>query len=452
MFDAKLLNWMTKGSSELNQVIKALDKDLILDVVTYEFRSALKEILDYYSRHKVPPNLEVLSELLREKDQEDFCVDMIRNLDITEQELGYVIDQIKKRYNKKLIKKFANSVVKEEEECLDEVNKEIHSIMVKTQKLYKNSVFSEGSISDSTKDRIDDYHYIKNNPGQTSGVLSGFKSLDDYTWGIKKSEMMVIGGASSSGKSLLMMNMAINAWSGSGSPDQMKFDSNSKNVLYISLEMTKSQLEKRIDANLANIRHKALSRGVLDDSEYKRYKRSLKYQKNNEKTFYILDLPRGSTMADIESKYETIVGTFSPDAIFVDYLQLMKPSTGATGTDWIDVGRVSEELHEFCRKKDVAVITAAQRKTSQRSSAKKKVDNIDIEDLGRSKMIGDNATIIMLIANREDEMLREDMEVHVVKNRDGARGKVSLRKVFDKSRIEEFPDDWVSDDGEENEI
>lgn len=67
-------------------------------------------------------------------------------------------------------------------------------------------------------------------------------------------------------------------------------------------------------------------------------------------------------------------------------------------------------------------------------------------------MIGDNATVIMLIANREDEQLREDMEVHIVKNRDGAKGKVSLRKVFDKSKIEEFPDDWVADDGDENEF
>ena len=40
--------------------------------------------------------------------------------------------------------------------------------------------------------------------------------------------------------------------------------------------------------------------------------------------------------------------------------------------------------------------TAAQRKAAQRASAKKKVDNIDIEDLGRSKMTGDNATVIML--------------------------------------------------------
>ena len=67
-------------------------------------------------------------------------------------------------------------------------------------------------------------------------------------------------------------------------------------------------------------------------------------------------------------------------------------------------------------------------------------------------MIGDNAAVVFIIANREDERLREDMELHIVKNRDGAKGKVSLRKVFPNSRIESMPDDWVEDFGDENEI
>ena len=133
-----------------------------------------------------------------------------------------------------------------------------------------------------------------------------------------------------------------------------------------------------------------------------------------EKTFYILDMPRGSTMAEIEAKYESILGIFKPDAIFIDYLQLMSPSTGAVGTDWIDVGRVSEELHEFCRKKDLPVITAAQRKAVQKKNNGKRNENVSLEALGRSKMIGDNATIVMLIGNRQDEQLREDMEIHIV--------------------------------------
>jgi replicative DNA helicase len=81
-----------------------------------------------------------------------------------------------------------------------------------------------------------------------------------------------------------------------------------------------------------------------------------------------------------------------------------------------------------------------------------KDNKIDIEDLGRSKMIGDNANIVLIIEQRGEEHLREDMPIHIVKNRDGPKGKVLLKKEFDKSRITSFPDDWAENLGDENEI
>ncbi len=49
-------------------------------------------------------------------------------------------------------------------------------------------------------------------------------------------------------------------------------------------------------------------------------------------------MPRGTTMGEIEAKYETLLGEFTPDAVFIDYLQLMKPTVGQKGQDWLDVG------------------------------------------------------------------------------------------------------------------
>ena len=163
--------------------------------------------------------------------------------------------------------------------------------------------------------------------------------------------MLVIGGASSSGKSLLMMNMAINAWRGSNDPSTGKISTdNGKNILYVSLEMSKKQLEQRLDANISKTPHRGIMRGHLSGEEKARWLKSLEFQREYEKIFYILDMPRGSTMGEIEAKFESILGIFKPDAIFVDYLQLMKPIAGSAGSDWLDVGKVSEEMHEFCRK------------------------------------------------------------------------------------------------------
>ena len=452
MLDFKVIKWMTKGPIEYNYIVREFDEDLVKEVFYRDLKDTVAEILSYYNRHKVTPSASVLKDSLDAKDLNSNFVDDIFNAEVTENEIGFYVDQIKNRYNKYIIKNLIKDFEDEDSDVLD-INAQIKNIIGKTNRLYKADVFSEGRLSDSTKDRISEYEFTKNNPNARRGLQSGFKDLDEYTWGLKNSELMVIGGASSSGKSLLMMNMALNAWKGSNDPTTGNVTSNDgKNVLYISLEMSKKQLEQRVDANLADIPHKSLMRGRLSEEEHSKWIQSLRFQKKYDKTFYILDMPRNSTMAEIEAKFEIIRGIFKPEAVFVDYLQLMSPSTKSTGQDWMDVGKVAEELHEFCRKKDLPVITAAQRKASVKKSSKQYKDNVDIEDLGRSKMIGDNATVVLLIGKREDELLREDMEIYIVKNRDGAKGKVLLKKKFENSKVIDIPEGWGDDEGDENEI
>ena len=67
-------------------------------------------------------------------------------------------------------------------------------------------------------------------------------------------------------------------------------------------------------------------------------------------------------------------------------------------------------------------------------------------------MIGDNANIILLIENRNEEHLREDMVIHVTKNRDGAKGKVILLKDFERSRAVAAPDNWSGGEDLEDEV
>jgi len=452
MLDCKVLNWMLRGSIEYNKINREFDKDLVSEVFDYDYRPIILKIIEYYSRHKATPTINILKKILSEEELDHGFLDLVEAYEVSDNEIGYYIDQMKERYNKRIVKRLINSCL-EENSDIKEVNKEVKRIVGKTDRLYKSDVFSEGRLKDSVKTRLDNYEFVKNNPNLKQGMLSGFVSLDDYTWGLKNSEMMVIGGASSSGKSLLMMNMAINAYMGTNDPvNGVTGRKDGKNVLYISLEMSKEQLEQRVDANIAHIPHRGLMRGTLSEADIQSWKKSLKFQRDHDKVFYILDMPRNSTMAEIEAKFEIITGIFKPEAIFVDYLQLMSPSTGATGSDWMDLGKVAEELHEFCRKKDLPVITAAQRKASAKKSSGKYKDNVDLEDLGRSKMIGDNATVVLLIGKREDEDLREDIEIYIVKNRDGPKGKVVLKKTFDKSKIEELPEGWIEDTGDENEI
>jgi replicative DNA helicase len=449
--DHKILSWLMKGPVEYNKVNREIDPKILREALGYDYKK-LHSIVDrYFSRYKTPPSFKILNEHLAEDIDTAQLISIIEATDCEETEILFYVDQIRDRFNAELATKLANSVPDMATDIdIEEFNANMISIVSKIERLRRASVFAEGHFTKSVTSRFDDYIFTEKNPDAAAGVLSGFRELDDYTFGIKKSEMMVISGASSSGKSLLMMNYAINAWLGANKPwdPTQHGHTNGKNVLYFTLEMSKKQLEQRMDANAADIRQKALMRGFLSDEEKMRWKNSLEFQRKYDKHFYVVDMPRGSRTLDIEARFDSLTSEFEPDLVVVDYLGIMKPNRDF-GQDWLEVGHTAADLHEFCRSKNIAVLTAAQRKARNKSS---KTQYNDLEELGRSKMIGDNANIVLLIEQREDELLRDDMVLHVVKNRDGAKGEAKLMKEFEKSKVASIPDNWAQDPGGENSL
>lgn len=448
--DQKLLSWLMKGPVEYNKISREIDFKVLYEALEDDYKSIFKTIDKYFSQYKTPPSYDILIEKVEDLESLHLINCMQEN-QCKDSEILYYLDLIRERYNQELAYKLVKSVPDLSTDLnIKEFNSNLQKVSVKIERLRKSAVFAEGDFRKSVSDRYNDYKFTEENPGIAAGILSGFRELDEYTNGIKESEFMIISGASSSGKSLMMMNYAINAWKGSNDPldPSLQNFKDGKNIIFFSLEMSKKQMEQRIDSSLAGIRHKALTRGFLSLEEKQKWKQSLNFQKKYDKYFYIVDMPRGSRTLDIEAKYDAILSEFEPDLIVVDYLGIMKPNQDF-GQDWLEVGHIAADLHEFCRTKNKAVLSAAQRKTKQKNS---KNQSEDLEELGRSKMIGDNANIVVLIESREDELLREDSIFHVVKNRDGAKGDFKLLKNFELSKFSNMPDNWSLDIGEENEL
>lgn len=447
--DSKVLAWMMKGPVEFNKVGREIDFKLLLEAIDEEYLAILKIIIKYFSKYKTPPSFEVMIENLVDDEETAYLISLLEEERCEETEILFYLEKIKDRYNAELAIKFSNAISSNQEEVdLEDFNSNIVNIASKVARLRRSSVFAEGNFTQSVQDRYNDYLFLEKNPGISTGVLSRYKELDDFTNGIQKSELMVIVGASSTGKSLLMLNYAINAWLGTNNPldPNAPQASDGKNILYFTMEMSKKQTEHRMDANLADIRHKALTRGFLTVDEKQSWKKCLEFQKSYDKTFYVVDMPRGSRTLDIEAKYDTIIAEFEPDLVVVDYLGIMKPNQDF-GQDWLEVGQVAADLHEFCRNKNIAVLSAAQRKGKNKNL---KEQGNDIEDVGRSKMIGDNCNIMLMIEKRDDEKIREDAIIHVVKNRDGELGEIRLLKDFAKSKFINYPDNWSLGVDEEN--
>jgi len=448
--ERKVINYMMKGPIEFNQVSRMIDTNLLIEAMLPNYKPIARTVRDYFKRYRSPPTFELMEESLLDDIDHIELIGVIRESTCVEAEVGFHVDEIKKRYQAFLARALAESVsVDEDEFDAEDFETEVLRIGAKIERMKRSAVFAEGNFADSAKDRLEAYKYVEANPGEVSGVLTGYREVDEYIWGIKKQELMIIAGPSSSGKSMLMLNIGINAWLGTNNPlHGAPVKKDGANILYFTLEMSKAQTEQRIDACISGMEHKHLVRGMLTAQEKERWRSTLTFQSKYDKTLYICDMPRGSKMTDIEARYDTIIAEFKPDLVCIDYLGIMKPNS-INNSDWLDLGYIAENMAEFARAKDVPVITASQRKARNKNA---KDPGNDLEDLARSKMIGDNANIVLLIEKRDEEHLREDMAVHVVKNRDGKKGKLSLLKDFTKSRILSVPDDWAEEIGDENDV
>lgn len=154
-------------------------------------------------------------------------------------------------------------------------------------------------------------------------------------------------------------------------------------------------------------------------------------------------MPRGVTVREIELKYLEMKETYGInfDIVVVDYIGIMKSSKTLDNTkqdaDWLELGHIAEELHEFARVYNIPVVTATQvNRPKDPSKPQYSTDRV-----ARSDMIPQNANIILQIGCRgDDEYTRMDMPVYITKMRDGEKGSFTLVKDFSKMRVVDYVD------------
>jgi replicative DNA helicase len=246
------------------------------------------------------------------------------------------------------------------------------------------------------------------------------------------------------------MNMALNAWRGSNvipeslSSPMEDIKDDGANVLYFSIEMPYKPMRRRCDACTAGVPHYGIRDGTLHDAEEQKYRAALRFHKRYSKNFHILDVPRGCTMAMIESKYIDICDLFQPDLIVIDYISLMVPDS-EQGSDWLNLGRLAEQMHEFCRTYETRVISPVQLNRPEKGKGKNIFDTPppDQHRVGRSIMLTQNANILLNIETRKDEETRPDMVIRIAKMRDGEKGAFVLHKRLDLMRIYDDVPGWT---------
>ena len=267
--------------------------------------------------------------------------------------------------------------------------------------------------------------------GQLIALRYGTVPIVRATGGLKDSELLLIGGESGGGKSMLLMNMSIQIWLQDNDPFKITNYKQGYNIVYFTLEMPIKPCFNRLAARMAEVPSKKIRNATLEPDEFSRLKSVLNFMEDYNFEFKIIDIPRGSNIDSIETAYEDCLNEFEPDIVAIDYLGLMEPKKKGDD-DWIRLGYVAEEMHEFARKTKKTVLSAVQ---LNRTKSKDLEDKIGLHRIGRSGLIMHNANIGIQIETRPNEKQYPDLNYHLIKNRDGELTSGKLNKDFVCGRL-----------------
>lgn len=252
-------------------------------------------------------------------------------------------------------------------------------------------------------------------PIQKQRVLTGIQEIDDYTNGLTKGNLIILAARPGMGKTSFALRIARNV-------------SETKKVIFFSLEMTVRELSVKLVAMETGIPLKSLNKGEISDEIWKKIITSFKNIKNVGANLIIDDTP-ASTIERIKSK---IVEIGDADLIIIDYLHLIRMEN-STGNDFFDLTIISRELKNLAKEFDVPVICLSQlsRACEQRADHRP-----TLSDLRGSGSIEQDADIVFMLYRSDYYITREEFmngkeytnscECIIAKNRHGSTGTVIM--------------------------
>jgi replicative DNA helicase len=252
-----------------------------------------------------------------------------------------------------------------------------------------------------------------------TGVPSGFKDLDQRTAGFQPSDLIIVAGRPSMGKTAFCLNVAQYAAIEKKVP-----------VAIFSLEMSKEQLVIRMLCSEAQVEGHRLRTGFLTESDWPRL--TLAAGNLSDAPIFIDDTA-ALTVLETRAKARRLNAEFGLGLIVIDYLQLMKGRSRVESRQQ-EISEISRSLKALSKELNVPVIAVSQlsRKTEERQGMRPQ-----LADLRESGAIEQDADLILFIYrdevyNRaEDNPNRGKAEVIIGKQRNGPIGKIDLA-YFDK--------------------
>jgi replicative DNA helicase len=275
-------------------------------------------------------------------------------------------------------------------------------------------------------DRIDTLYHSE---ASLTGVSTGFNDLDSKTSGLQPSDLIIVAGRPSMGKTAFAMNVVEQA----AIKEKLA-------VAVFSMEMPAEQLTMRMLSSLGRIDQHKVRTGKLADDDWPRLTSALELLNATE--IYIDDTP-AMTPTELRARCRRLKREKNLGLVVVDYLQLMEVP-GSKENRATEISEISRGLKALAKEIRVPLVALSQ---LNRSLEQRQDKRPVMSDLRESGAIEQDADLILFIYR--DEVYNEDSkqkgkaEIIIGKQRNGPIGKVTLTFLGQHTRFENYaPEDY----------
>jgi replicative DNA helicase len=414
---------------------KIVDRIVEADFYQYDHRLIFDAMYTLSNRQK-PFDVLTLSEALKEQNKlkdvggEVYLFELAKNTPSAANVVAYA-DIVRERSVLRQLISVANEIAdsafnsdgRESNELLDVAESKVFAIA--EQKSRGNEAKNIKSLLASAVDRIDTLFHSDE---PITGLPTGYQDLDEMTSGLQPSDLIIVAGRPSMGKTALSMNIAEHAAIKSKKP-----------ILIFSMEMSGDSLAMRMMSSLGRIDQHKVRTGKLDDDDWPRITSAVSML--SEAPMFIDDTPALSP-AELRARARRLAREHGQlGMIIIDYIQLMQVA-GYKENRTVEVSEISRNLKALAKELKVPVVALSQLNRSLETRSDKRPI---MSDLRESGSLEQDADLILFIYR--DEVYNENSpdkgiaEVIIAKQRNGPIGKVRLTFLGKYTRFENYMQD-----------
>jgi replicative DNA helicase len=412
--EVSVLGGILLENEALNRVLEVIREG---DFYRESHRTIFSALLELYERSE-PADLITLSEVLKKREEFDAVggieyLNSLVNSVPTAANITYYAKIIKE---KSILRKLINRATEiisqgyadsgDVDEFLDRAERSIFEI---SEDRVRPSFYP---IKDIIKSSFKTIEKLYEKRQLITGVATGFAKLDELTSGLQPSDLIIVAGRPSMGKTAFALNIAQHAAIQGGIPSAI-----------FSLEMAKEQLALRMLCSEAKVDAHRLRGGFLSEADWPKLTRAA--GNLSEAPIFIDDTP-GLTALEMRAKSRRLKAERKLGLVIVDYLQLMRGRAASDNREQ-EISDISRSLKALAKELTVPVIALSQlnRRVEERGDKRPQ-----LADLRESGAIEQDADVIIFLYREEiynrSENNKGKAEIIIGKQRNGPTDKFEL--------------------------